>query len=225
MRPIAAILALASACAQDVDRLMARARDALAAGEPEKAAEAFGRACELEPRHREACYFHGRALQALDRFQDALAPLERALASNSDSRIHRALALNYIALTQAERAESHFLSAIRQYKGGEDPRIDYGAFLTRQARAAEAIPVLEAAVKADNKSARAYTELGRAQLEAGKAEAAAKSLERALDLDAGAWAVRLLLGRAYQQLGRTADAERQLELGRKGWAARNSRAP
>jgi len=219
------LLALAGATAQDADGWLARGREAIASGQPERAAETFAKACALAPQHRDACYFHGRALQALDRFEEAREPLERALARGADARVHRALALNYVGLVQPERAELHFLAAIRLYRSGEDPRVDYGAFLTRQARAAEAVPILDAAGKAHPRSARAHTELGRALLEAGKPDAAARSLKRAVDLDPVAWAVRLLLGRAYQQLGRLAEAERQLDIGSKGWASRNQRAP
>ena len=66
------------------------------------------------------------------------------------------------------------------------------------------------------------TAMGGAQLEAGKWEAAARSLERAVALDPSAWTVRLLLGRAYQQLGRLDEAERELTLARKGWANQGS---
>ncbi|MGH9673863.1 MAG: tetratricopeptide repeat protein, partial [Bryobacteraceae bacterium] len=65
---------------------------------------------------------------------------------------------------------------------------------------------------------------GRALLEAGNAEAAANSLRLAIRLDPSAWAVRLLLGRAYQQLGRVAEAERELAIAREGWARQDSRS-
>jgi Flp pilus assembly protein TadD len=83
--------------------------------------------------------------------------------------------------------------------------------------------MLEKAVQAKPDSARALAELGRAQIEAGKPREAVGSLERAVALDPAAWAVRLLLGRAYQQLGRLAEAEQELTLARKGWAAQNGR--
>ena len=204
---------------------------AIAARDPEKAVAAFSRACSLAPNDREACYFLGRALQALDRFEDARRPLEQALASSRGSsqeqaRIHRAIALNNVGLSQPEEAEAHFLAAIRFHAGDaaayEDPRVDYGVFLVRQGRAAEALPILEKAIRARPASARAHAEIGRAQIEEGNLEAAASSLERAVALDPSAWAARLLLGKAYQRLGRFAEAERELTRGRKDWASLNA---
>ena len=230
-----ALIVLRAACGQstaEVSEWMARGRAAISARQPEKAVEAFGRACALAPKEPETCYYFGRTLQALDRFEEARQPLDRALANSHGkgaerARIHRVIALNYVGLTAPDKAEPHFLAAIRELPDAsgfqEDPRVDYGAFLVRQARAGEALPILEKAVQAKPDSARALAELGRAQIEAGKPREAAGSLERAVALDPAAWAVRLLLGRAYQQLGRFAEAERELTLARKGWAAQNGR--
>ena len=67
-------------------------------------------------------------------------------------------------------------------------------------------------------SSRAHAELGRAWLELDRPEAALSPLERAIALDPNAWAVRLMLGKAYLRLGRADEGERQLRLGREGWA-------
>jgi len=216
---ITALIALWLAQAEpDAAEWMARGRAAIAARDTAKAAAAFGKACDLAPADGEACYFFGRTLQALDRFEEASRPLEQALKTSREtdaSRIHRALALNFVGLVEPAKAEPHFLAAIRSYKGeGDDPRVDYGSFLTRQARAMEALPLLEQAAKAKPDSARAHAELGRAQLDADKLESAVRNLERAVRLDQSVTAVRLLLARAYQQVGRFADARRELEAAR-----------
>lgn len=223
--------ALAGQPAREASEWITRGRTAIAARDTKKAVEAFGKACSLAPSDPDACYYFGRALQALDRFDEARQPLERALANSrgagrNQARIHRVIALNFVALVQPDKAEPHFLEAIRLHSddagGSEDPRVDYGSFLVRQARAGDALPILEKAVRAKPDSPRAHVEMGRAQLEAGKSEAAARSLERAVALDPSAWAVRFLLGRAYQQLGRLDEAERELTLARKGWANQGS---
>src|SRR5262249_36116430 len=67
-------------------------------------------------------------------------------------------------------------------------------------------------------TSRAHAELGRALLELGRPAEALPSLKRAVDLDPGAWAVRLMLGNAYLRLGRTEEGEREVKLGREGWA-------
>ena len=62
----------------------------------------FARACELNPRLTDACYYHGRALYMLNRFEDALAPLERALRVDAvRGRAETAIAESLEALGRA----------------------------------------------------------------------------------------------------------------------------
>ncbi len=194
------------------------------AGRLEPAAEAFAKACNLASEDEEACYFEGRTLFLLGRYQEAREPLDKALRASHrvmPGRVHRAAALNFVALDRAGDAERHFREAIRLSHGPtgaeEDPRIDYGAFLFRQGRTEAALPLLEQAVRAAPVSARAQTELGRVLLHLGRREAAAAALEKAVALDPQSSTSRLLLGRAYLELGRTAEAEEQLRLGREAW--------
>jgi len=226
------VLAAASASGQlpgDAPGWMARGRAAIAVGQTEKAVEAFGKACSLNPKEPDPCYYLGRTLHALGRYEEARRPLEQALAVVADrtrSRIHRAVALNFAGLVQPDQAETHFLAAVRNFSGEaaeQDPRVDYGAFLVREGRAGEALPLLEKAVKGRPDSSRAHTEMGRALLDTGKPDAAARNLERAVAIDPSAWVARLLLGGAYRQLGRLEESERELTLGRKGWANQNAR--
>jgi tetratricopeptide (TPR) repeat protein len=198
---------------------------AIAARDSEAAAAAFARACALAPGEADACYYAGRTFHMLGDFEEARRALEQALAHAPDegkAKIHRAAALNFVALGQVEAAEVHFQAAVRLHSdrtpGPGDPRVDYGAFLVRQGRPGDALRQLEQAVKAKADSPRAHAELGKALLDSGKPEAAARSLARAVALDPSAWAVRLILGRTYQQLGRALEAERELALGRKGWS-------
>ena len=190
-----------------------------AATKLDAAAPAFARACELDPTDEDACYFLGRTLFLLDRWLEAREPFEKALRAASKpmrARAHRSMALNYLALGNTLEAEGHFRQAVLLNPGPErlreDPRVDYGAFLFRQGRLAEALPLLQQAVAAAPSSPRAYTELGRVLLHSGKPDAAAANLEKAVELDSRTAAIRLLLGRAYLELGRKAEGERQLQL-------------
>jgi len=221
---------------QSIDPDTARREMALglrtaAGGRLEAALGPFAKACELAPKDEDACYYLGRTFYTLGRYDEAREPFEKALRAvekalraapkGSAARVHRAAALNFVGLGRAEEAERHFREAIRLHRGaaaaGEDPRIDYGAFLARQGRAEEALPPLEQAVRAAPKSARATIALGRVLLEMGKPAAAAARLEKGLALDQASWNARLLLGKAYLQLGRTEEGERQLRLGQEGW--------
>ncbi len=206
-----------------------------AGGSLDAALAPLAKACELAPQDEDACYFLGRTLYTLGRYEEAREPFEKALRAvekalrarpkESPARVHRAAALNLVGLGRAEEAQRHFREAIRLHRpgvaAGEDPRVDYGAFLARQGRAEEALPPLEQAVRAAPKSARANIALGRVLLEMGKPAAAAARLEKGLGLDGASWNARLLLGKAYMQLGRTEEGERQMRLGQDGWARQN----
>jgi Flp pilus assembly protein TadD len=195
------------------------------AGNLERAGQALGRACELAPGDEEACYFLARNLHITGQYEAARDPFEKALRAARKqmlSRIHRAVALNFSALSMPVEAESHFRKAIQSTAlaapGGEDPNVDLGAFLFRQGRTEEALGPLEKAVQEAPASSRANTELGRVLLHTGRLEAAAARLERAVAIDPGNWNAHLLLGNAFLRLGRTEDGEREMRLGQEGWA-------
>ena len=190
---------------------------------------AFEKACDLDPRDEDSCYYFARTLFTLDRWEKAREPFNKALQAASRSklaRVHRAIALNFLGLGNTAEAERHFRQAVIHNPGSdllrEDPRIDYGSVLFRQGRLEEALPMLKEAARATPGSARAHTELGRVVLHLGKPDAAAVSLEKAVNLDPRSSTARLLLGRTYLQLGRVEDGKRQLQLAREAGAAAGS---
>lgn len=146
----------------------------------------------------------------------------RAAPQSWLARVHRAIALNYVGLSSAAEAEQHLLEAIgsleRAPRGAEDPRIDYGAFLFREGRTAEALRVIEPVARETPASPRAYLELGRVMLHMDRVAEAATCLQKAVELEPGSRNAHLLLGRAYLRLGRTNDGEKHLRLGQEGWA-------
>ena len=204
----------------------ARGLSDISSGNMQAAVAALTKACDLDATDAESCYYLGRTLTGLARYEEAREPLQKALrAASRDFRAkaYRAVALNFAGLNLPREAESNFREAVRHYRGGkrpeEDPRIDYGAFLGREGRLSEALSLLRQAAAAHPDSWRAHAELGRALLHSGDPRKAASSLERAVALSPKAWEVRLLLGRAYLQMDRVEDAERELHLGREGWSA------
>ncbi len=186
----------------------------------ELAEDPFRQACRLTPEDPEACYFHGRNLYALNRFEPALAVLEKALQRDPQAwRLHLASALALEALGRAGDSEKQFRASIgatpKPGRPDDDPRLHFGVFLMRQGRTKEAAPWLERAMPC----ARASTELGRVLALLDQPAAAVQALEQALELDATHWNAHLLLGKLYMRLGRAADAERHLQLGQKGVTA------
>ncbi len=197
-----------------------------AASQYEMAEPFFARACAVNPAEDNACYYHGRALYALNRFEPALVSLEKALPHDRrPSRVQLAIAQSLEALGQAVQAEEHFHASVKSYEGqgppDSDPRIHYGVFLYRQGRTEDALRVFRETVAAVPDSARARMELGRTLLHLGRAREAAKELAKAVGLDPKYAQAHLLLGKAYYQLGDPKRGEQHSRLA--GQQTENSR--
>lgn len=170
------------------------------------------RACQLEQPPVDSCYFLGRNRQALGQYEPAREAFALALAGAPSARVHRAAGLNFIALGRDADAERHLRQAVAlPFQPPDDPRVDLGAFLFRQGRLPEAAAILEPAAKAN--SPRAHLEFGRVLLQQGRLEPAARHLEQATRQTPAEPNGHLLLARAYQRLGRDADAARALSRG------------
>jgi tetratricopeptide (TPR) repeat protein len=163
-------------------------------GDTRAAVDPFARACSLNGRLLDACYYHGRALYTLNRFAEALPSLEKALAAASAKAMpETAIGECLEGLGRRDEAEKRFLAAIARRDGFEDrARTAYARFL---------LPI----VRAPN-SSEAHYQLGRALQQLDRLPAALPHLERAVTLDPRRPAARLLLARVLRRLGRPADA-------------------
>jgi len=191
------------------------------------AAGPLRKACAGGAAGDDACYLVGRTLSVLARYDEAQEPLHRALlAASADqlSKVNRAIAINMEQLGKAAEAERYFRAAIHEYRASsrEDPHLDYGRFLVRQGRAAEALPVLQQALFASPNSATTNAETGRALLDLERAAQSLPYLEKALTLQPAEWKVRMLLGKAYLRAGRAAEGERELRKAREDYARANA---
>jgi tetratricopeptide (TPR) repeat protein len=186
----------------------------------ERANEPLHQACSLDASLEDACYFYGRNLYALNRFDPALAALKKGLqATRSPWRVHLGLAQAHEGLSQARQAEPAFLRAIEMYEAlplhqrgrpDFDPRVHYATFLYRQARLDAAWNAAQKVIADAPQYGRGYYEAGRVLHQQGKLEAAAVTLEKAVSFGAGASA-HLLLAQVYRRLGKEADAERHVK--------------
>ena len=224
----------------EVDLLQAKIREApldastwksyglalLRAGSREQAASAFATSCRLAPGEADACYFSGRVLLSLDRYEEAASALEQALQGASTSRpaiAHRLAALCAIGLHQLQRAEVHFQRAVALWRGsdedGSDPRVDYAGLLYRSARLAAAEEMLLAAIEKTPASPVALSLLGRVRIHLGAPAKALQPLRDAVALAPCEWDYRLLLGKALLTTGNVKEGTEQMRLGREGWEA------
>lgn len=182
-----------------------------ARGDYREAEAPFAQACRLNPRLPDGCYYHGRALYMLNRFEAALAPLERALRVDPiRGRAETAIAESLEALGRAAEAETRFLAAIaRRDSAAERARTAYARFLIRAGRTEDALAPLREALTGNPDSAEAHFQMGRALQQLDRLHVALPHLERAAALDPQRAPIRLLLARVYRRLGRPADAERE----------------
>src|SRR5436305_10636696 len=119
----------------------------LGADDHRAASVSLSNACALDAKDEDSCYLLGRSLFVLGKYDEAVQPFEKALRAVPPANLaaaHRATALNFVELGNMQEAERHFREAVRLYRGTiqPDPRVDFGAFLTRQGRTAEALPML-----------------------------------------------------------------------------------
>lgn len=140
--------------------------------------EPFAKACSLNERLPDACYYHGRGLYAVDRHADALAPLEKALRNDPvKSRAEAALGQALEALGRYEEAEKRLKSAAGRQDGFDrQARIAYSQFLRRQGRPAESVSVLQAGRQQAGEDF--FFELGLALFQAERYADALSALEK-----------------------------------------------
>jgi len=103
----------------------------------EMAEAPFRRACALNSREENACYYLGQVYYTLNRFPEARQALEVALRNtvNGHGRVLHQLALTLEVLGESEAAERAFKQAIRA--GEQRARMDYGMFLFHHGRGKE----------------------------------------------------------------------------------------
>ena len=174
------------------------------------AEESFGRACRLDYKVPDACFFHARTLYALDRYEEALASLEHADPRNWRARLARAESLE--ALGRATPAEQEFKQALSLCHNSDPrPAVAYSEFLIRQARAGESIALLTQTVTTFPANPDAHLWLGRALFDTNELPGALPHLERAVALNPQSAQAHLLLAKLLTRQGRQAEAKPHLD--------------
>jgi len=191
-----------------------------AQGNYKKAEHPLSKACEIDTRDPDACYYLGLASYNLGRYESALDAYNRALKTAGDAgRVRAGLGLVLEALGKTETAERELREATkianRKSPPDSDPRVEFGVFLFRQGRLEEALRALEAAANARPDSARAHFELARIFVQKERLDEAVARLRQALTLDPTYGAAHLLLGRVYFRQGRVAEGEQETQAGQK----------
>lgn len=173
----------------------------------------FARACDLDPKLPDACYYQGRALYALDRFEASIQALERADRFYPNSwKIRLGIAQALEALGRSAEAEKEFRGTLSLGKNSDpQPGVALGLFLVRQGRSEEAIRLLAEVLRAFPSCTEAHLHLGRALLEQDQIMQALPHLEQAAKAQPASAQAHTLLAKAYVRSGRVADAQAHFE--------------
>jgi Flp pilus assembly protein TadD len=171
-----------------------------------EAQEPLRKACELDRREPDACYYLARNHYLLNQFDEALAQFRSLLGDDPQPwRIYNGIGLALEGLGKIGEAERAFLQAIEGERGravpNEDPRINLGNLLLRSGRIEESLAMLDEAVAAKPSSSRAHFELGKLSQQEGRYREARDHLMRAVELDPRHGGAHALLGKVYYRLG------------------------
>lgn len=186
-------------------------------------------AIDFDPRNESAWYGLGRCYYSQSSFREAEQAFQYALKLDpADLRAEVNLALTLEMLNEPAKADSEYRSAIALASADPHsdqwPYLDYGSFLLEQAKADEAIPLLQKAIAIAPQCADCHGKLGRALQAKGENHAAVAELEKAVALDPKSAQLHYALGHAYQAAGMTAEAKKELAITAKLYAGKDGSA-
>ncbi len=169
----------------------------------------FETAQRLDPRDLDAWYFSGRAFYVANRFERAADAFEQALRAGAEqSRVYENLGLARDAMGQFDAAEKSLRKAVDLANGAWRPYLAYGAFLFRQNRTAESLPLLQQALTLAPDDVGVRFELARVLYHQNSLAEAARVLEPALS--SNECRVHNLLIRIYSARGESGAADAQV---------------
>lgn len=177
-----------------------------AMGDYRSAVRPFEKACRMDAGEPDACYYWGRALYALNRFEDSLVALGMArggVAWKLDTA--RGQAMDALGRAEAEGVLRQALEARLKLDlpvVEPDPLLALASFLHRQGRREEVMRLLAGAPQRYQKVAAYQYQHGRVLSGMQRWQKAAEALERAVGLEPGNAEAHGLLSRAYYRLGK-----------------------
>ena len=182
---------------------------------PDKARAAFARMFSVSPDGPTAHLLFAQMMVRQHLEEKAVPELEKAISG--DPRLpmaHFLLGEIYLYQVNPKRALDEFKKELEINPSVWLVYWRLGDAHARLGNYGEAEKVLKQAIWLNDSFTGAYLLLGEVELKKGDAELAAGFLERALKLDPQNSFVHYALAKAYQQLGRTADANRHFEITR-----------
>lgn len=179
----------------------------LGAGNPDQAAGPLDQAALLTPNDPNILYLRGRAHSLIA--QEAYQALYRL---DPDSwRVHHALAENYSASGQPEKAIAELQKAIGKQPGNADLYESLGDEYQKVSRFDDAIKAYEQEVKLNPHNGIALYNLGKIQVERGDPQAGVPLLQQAVDAHSSPAPTFFYLGLGLSKLGKNQQAAEWLE--------------
>lgn len=177
-----------------------------AQGQHDLASEPFSKACALDRKEPDACYYFARNHYLLNRFDEALALFASLAAEKkSDWRYANGRGLALMALARYPEAESAFKAAMANERGAsspdEAPAVNLGSLYSRAGEPRKALQVLQTFVSTGKPGARAWFEKGKVEVQLGQLDDALTSLTNAIQANPSHREAHLLLAKVHGRLG------------------------
>jgi tetratricopeptide (TPR) repeat protein len=168
---------------------------------------------ESQPRSDDTLLLVGQLWTEIGDYARSTATLERALQSNpSLPKAHFDEGLAYIRWEHWDDAEREFKAELSLNPGDAEASYHLGYVYLQESKIDDAAALFLAIINTDPDFARAQYQFGKIQLDRGQAEEAVTHLEAAARLMPQTDYVHYQLQAAYRKLGRSADADRELEI-------------
>ena len=165
----------------------------------------FTKSTEWNPKSVWAWYYLGRTKYNENRFEEAIAALQRALKLDPKNvRAEDNLGLCYQALQRKDDAVNAFRQAIAWLGDAPTdaiPFIDFGAFLVEDNQPEAAIPYLQKALAIAPPDSRAHIQLGKAYATLNRLPEAQTELETAEKLAPSDAPLHYILAQVYRKQG------------------------
>jgi len=181
-------------------------------GDFKKATEVLT-AFEAEPRANETLLLTGQLWTEIGDFERAIATLQRALKSDpSLLKAHLDMGLAYIHWTHWPEAQKEFQAELSL--NPDDPVAQYhlGFVYLQESKTDDAAAMFSKVIAAHPDYANAQYELGKILVDRGQLQDAVGHLEAAANLSPEADYMHYQLQGVYRKLGRSAEADRELEI-------------
>jgi tetratricopeptide (TPR) repeat protein len=163
------------------------------------------KAVTWKPDDADAWYYLGRSRYNENRFADAIAAFERALALRPrNEKAQDNLGLSYQGLQREEEAAAAYRKAISwQDAAHQDPQpyLNLGSLLVQQGKSQEALEYLQTAISISPSNPKMHEQLGLAYTDLKDYAKAQAEYEKAVSLAPAISGLHFKLGQVYQKLG------------------------